>query len=194
MWGSTQVQIMPGQVRRVLWFPWLLSRRRSWFNQAVSNFLQSTCLACHPHPKKSSKCTSWIGVSAEPWLDLTLSQSWLVLACITGGSWSRIYLTVLGYQPQRRAIILVNNTPVDGWIGHWNVVKKQYEGVEYIAVKQWSDYLWVTILSVQCAVIGGIFCHCSLLAILRRKIGKPRKEIRNLNGFEYRYLHDLTVP
>ncbi len=47
------------------------------------------------------------------------------------------------------------------------------------------------ILSHQCAVVGGIFCHRSLSAILRRKIGKPRKELRNLNGFEYMYLSDL---
>ncbi len=43
-------------------------------------------------------------------------------------------------------------------------------------------------------VVGGIFCHRSLSAILRRKIGKPREEIGNLNGFEYMYLSDLKVP
>ncbi len=32
---------------------------------------------------------------------------------------------------------------------------------------------------------GGIFCHRSLSAILRKKIGKPKEEIGNLNGFEY---------
>jgi hypothetical protein len=30
--------------------------------------------------------------------------------------------------------------------------------------------------------------------ILRKKIGKPRKEIRNINGFECRYLNGLKVP
>ena len=49
------------------------------------------------------------------------------------------------------------------------------------------------IQSVQCAVIGGIFATCSLVAILRKKIGEPRKEIGNPNGFEYRYLNDLKV-
>ncbi len=43
-------------------------------------------------------------------------------------------------------------------------------------------------------VVGGIFCHCSLSAILRRKIGQPKEEIGNLNGFEYMYLSDLKVP
>jgi hypothetical protein len=38
------------------------------------------------------------------------------------------------------------------------------------------------------------FCYPSLLAILRKKIGKPRKEIGNLNGFEYRYLSGPKVP
>jgi hypothetical protein len=40
------------------------------------------------------------------------------------------------------------------------------------------------ILSVQCAVVGGIFCHCSLSAILRKKIDELKEEIGNLNGFE----------
>jgi hypothetical protein len=34
-------------------------------------------------------------------------------------------------------------------------------------------------------VVGGIFCHHSLSAVLRRKIGKPKEEIGNLNAFEY---------
>jgi hypothetical protein len=42
--------------------------------------------------------------------------------------------------------------------------------------------------------VGGIFCHCSLSANIRKKIGKPKEEIRNLNGFEYMYLGDLEVP
>jgi hypothetical protein len=41
---------------------------------------------------------------------------------------------------------------------------------------------------------GGIFCYRSLLAILKKKIGKPTKEIGNLNGFEYMYLSDPKVP
>jgi hypothetical protein len=34
----------------------------------------------------------------------------------------------------------------------------------------------------------------SLLASQRKKLGKPRKNITNLNGFEYRYLNGLKVP
>jgi hypothetical protein len=42
--------------------------------------------------------------------------------------------------------------------------------------------------------LGGIFCHHSLSAILRKKIGKSKEELGNLNGFEYMYLSDLKVP
>jgi hypothetical protein len=38
-----------------------------------------------------------------------------------------------------------------------------------------------------------IFRHRSLSAIPRKKIGEPKGEIRNLNGFEYMYLSDLKV-
>jgi hypothetical protein len=38
-----------------------------------------------------------------------------------------------------------------------------------------------SIFSMFC--LGGIFCHHSLSAILRKKIGKPKEEIGNLNGF-----------
>jgi hypothetical protein len=50
------------------------------------------------------------------------------------------------------------------------------------------------ILSAQFAVVGSIFCYRSLSAILRKKIGKHKEEIGNLNGFECRYLSDLKVP
>jgi hypothetical protein len=43
-------------------------------------------------------------------------------------------------------------------------------------------------------VVGSIFCHRSLSAFLRKKIGEPKEEIGNLNGFEYMYLSDLKVP
>jgi hypothetical protein len=42
--------------------------------------------------------------------------------------------------------------------------------------------------------MGGIFCHRPLSAILKKKIGKAKEEIRNLNGFEYMYLSDLKEP
>jgi hypothetical protein len=43
-------------------------------------------------------------------------------------------------------------------------------------------------------VVGGMFHHRSLSAILRKKIGKPKEEIGNLNGFEHMYPSDLEVP
>jgi hypothetical protein len=39
--------------------------------------------------------------------------------------------------------------------------------------------------------LGDIFHHCSLSAILRKKIGKPKEEIGNVNEFENMYLSDL---
>jgi hypothetical protein len=42
---------------------------------------------------------------------------------------------VLGYQPQQMTIIIVMNAPVDEQIGGWNVVEKQYEKVECVALK-----------------------------------------------------------
>jgi hypothetical protein len=77
--------------------------------------------------------------------------------------------------------MIVTNAPVNEPIGCWNVVKKRDVEIEMI-------------LSVQCAVVGGIFYHCSLSAILRRKIGKPKGEIGDLNEFEYMYLSELKVP
>jgi hypothetical protein len=41
---------------------------------------------------------------------------------------------------------------------------------------------------------GSIFCYRSFPAILRKKIGKPKEEIRRLNGLECMYLSDLKVP
>jgi hypothetical protein len=38
---------------------------------------------------------------------------------------------------------------------------------------------------------GGIFCHHSLSAIPRKKIGEPKEVIKNLNGLDYMYLSDL---
>jgi hypothetical protein len=88
----------------------------------------------------------------------------------------------------------VTNAWVDEQIGCLNTVKKQYEEVEYVAVKimKLSIICYDSICSMCC--LGGIFCHCSLSAIPRKKIGKPKEENGNLNGFEYMYLGDLKVP
>jgi hypothetical protein len=51
------------------------------------------------------------------------------------------------------------------------MVKKQYEEVEYVAVKitQLVIMSYNSISSMCC--LGGIFCHRSLSATLRKKIG-----------------------
>jgi hypothetical protein len=92
-----------------------------------------------------------------------------------------------------RASIDLTNTLLDEHIDCWNVVEKQYEEVEYVAAK--ITKLVVMSYDSICLMccLGGMFCHRSLSAIFRKKIGKPKEEIENLNGFEYMYLSDLTV-
>jgi hypothetical protein len=83
---------------------------------------------------------------------------------------------------------------VDEQISHCNKVEKQYEEVECVAVKiiNLSIICYDSICSICC--LGGIFCHPSHSAIPRKKIGKPKEEIKNLNRFKYMYLSDLKVP
>jgi hypothetical protein len=88
----------------------------------------------------------------------------------------------------------VTNAPVDEWTGRWNVIQKWYKEVEYVAVKMTKLVIMSYDSIYLMCCLGGIFCHCSLSAILRKKIGEPKEEIGNLNGFEYIYLSDLKVP
>jgi hypothetical protein len=94
---------------------------------------------------------------------------------------------------QQKAIIIVTDAPVDEWVGHWNTAKKQYEVVEYVAVKIAKLLIMSDNSICLMCCLGGIFCHCSLSAILRKKIGKPKKEIGSLNGFEYVYLSEVIL-
>jgi hypothetical protein len=74
------------------------------------------------------------------------------------------------------------------------VVENQYKEVEYVTVKiRKLVIMTYNSICLMCC-LGGIFCHHSLSAILRKKIGEPKKEIANINGFEYMYLSDLKVP
>jgi hypothetical protein len=74
------------------------------------------------------------------------------------------------------------------------MISKQYKEVEYVAVKITKLVImsYNSICLMSC--LGGIFCYRSLSFILRKKIGKPKEEMGNLNGFEYMYLSDLKVP
>jgi hypothetical protein len=60
---------------------------------------------------------------------LDLFYAWILIAYL---------LDRAGILPQQRTIIIVTNSPVDERIGHWNVVNKQYEEVEYVAVEYQS--------------------------------------------------------
>jgi hypothetical protein len=103
-------------------------------------------------------------------------------------------LNCSGISPQQRTIIIVTNAPVDEWIVRWNVLKKQYKYVEGVAVK-------IMKLSILCYNSICLMCsrqwHISSplpLSYPEKKIGEPKDEIGNLNGFEYMYLSDLKVP
>jgi hypothetical protein len=65
------------------------------------------------------------------------------------------------------------------------MVKKRYSEVDYVAVKMTKVIImsYSSICSMCC--LGSIFHHHSLSAILRKKIGEPKEEIRTLHGFEH---------
>ncbi len=56
-----------------------------------------------------------------------LLHAWMLIACL---------LDCAGISPQQRTVIIVMDAPVDEQISHWTLIKKQYEEVEYVAVKQ----------------------------------------------------------
>jgi hypothetical protein len=87
----------------------------------------------------------------------------------------------------------VTYTPVDGRIGCWDIVEKQYERVEYVLVRIMKLKLLVTSLSVNVLWLVAFLLPLPL-SYPKKEIGKPRKEIQNLNGFVYRYLSGLKVP
>ncbi len=76
--------------------------------------------------------------------------------------------------------VLVGNQ-IGGWNNWWTI--KSYE-------KLWLVHIC---FYLSCCCWWWHYCHNSLLASLRKKIGNPRKKIRNLNGFKYRYLNVLKV-
>jgi hypothetical protein len=61
------------------------------------------------------------------------------------------------------------------------MVTKQCNEVEYVPVK--ITKLVIMSYNSICSMcfLGGIFCYHFLSAILRKKIGKPKEEIRNIN-------------
>ena len=86
--------------------------------------------------------------------------------------------------------------PVEEWIGGWNVYKKQYTEVEYVMVKM--KYFIMSynseffLVNVQASVV--YFTNAPSQHFWEEKLGKPKEDIRNLNGFEYMYLSNLKVP
>ncbi len=94
-------------------------------------------------------------------------------------------------------IIIVSNAPVEERIGDWNVSIKQYTEVEYVTSVN-KVFIIVSYNSRFCLVnnqasavyLANAPSQFSWEGIL----GKPKEEIRNLNGFESMYLSNLKVP
>ncbi len=88
------------------------------------------------------------------------------------------------------------NAPVEEQIGGRNVYNKQYTEVEYVPVK--TKYFIISYDSGFCLVdvraSAVYFANTPSQLIQEGKLGKPKEEIGNLNGFEYMYLSNLKVP
>ncbi len=85
--------------------------------------------------------------------------------------------------------IIVWNAPVEveERIGGWNVGKKRYTEVEYVAVKM--KYFIMSYESGFCLVnvwaLAVYFANAPPQLFWERILGEPKEEIGNLNGFEY---------
>ncbi len=74
------------------------------------------------------------------------------------------------------------------------MIKKQCEEVEYVIVKITKLFIY-ELRFYLFDVLSRLHILPPLsLSILRKKIGKPKEEIGNLNGFECMYLNGLKVP
>ncbi len=93
-------------------------------------------------------------------------------------------------------IIIVSSTRVEERNGGWSVDKEQNTKVEYVAVKM--KYFITSYNSGFCLVDVWVFvvyfANAPSQLFWEGKLGKPKEEIGNLNGFEYMYLSDLKVP
>jgi hypothetical protein len=97
---------------------------------------------------------------------------------------------------QQTTIIIVSKAPVEEQIGGWNVGKKGYTEVEYLTVKKkyfiMSYNSGFCLVDVQASAV--YFANAPSQLFLEGKLGKPKEETGNLDGFEYMYLSDLKVP
>ncbi len=98
--------------------------------------------------------------------------------------------------PNQTAFAL-SDTPVEEWIGGWNVHITRYTEVEYVAVKT-KYFIVVSYSSRFCLVnvqaLAVYLANAPFQLSWEGILGKPKEEIGNLNGFEYRYLINLKVP
>ncbi len=93
-----------------------------------------------------------------------------------------LLLACVGNQSQQTTIIIVKYALVGERIGGWYSILKARSNILMIALvmkylKLCYDSVWS-----MCGCWWHI-CYRSLLAILRKKVGEPREESRNLYGF-----------
>jgi hypothetical protein len=84
------------------------------------------------------------------------------------------------------------NNQTNGWTRTNGQIFTQHPGISSHSLGGVQIVSYASICLMCCG--WWHFCYRSLLAILRKIIGKPRRGIGNLNRFEYWYLSGLKVP
>ncbi len=114
-------------------------------------------------------------------------------------SYVEIEYVATSFSPARMDLaVKLLNTPVEEQIGGWKVDINWYtEEVEYVVVK--TKYFIIVrynsrfcLIYVQASVV--YLANAPSQLSWEGILGKPKEEIRNLNGFEYMYLSNLKVP
>ncbi len=107
---------------------------------------------------------------------LSLCYAWILIAS-TRPCWA--------IKPQQKAILILTCTLVGKRISHWNIIEGDKNCWKCCRVSNKINYESRLHLFHLMCCSQRHYHHSALLAILGKEIGKPRKEIGNLNGFEY---------
>ncbi len=151
---------------------------KSWYNRAVSSLLWSDCLVCHWHPKD----VQWVyQLNWGVFCAMIRSDIVTILACLDLFHAWILVAYLLDHDGISSSVKDYYNSDerssrwADRWLEYWY---KRIEGVEIIVMIITS---YSSVWSMCCC--WWHFCYSSLLAIVRKKVGEPRKEIGNLYGF-----------
>ncbi len=140
----------------------------------------------------------YVAKSAWSWMILNRSTNNLSLQKIGKElvmlEWTTIINLLSTLQPIRKMKHSLMYALEEERIGIWNVVKKAIYRSWVFCCKIMK---WFIISYNSVWLMCSCWWHISpplALSYSEKKIGKPKEEIRNLNGFEYMYLSDLKVP